>query len=497
MLSSNCRPASLKKGDFTYMCGLIGVVGTDDSAYEAFVGLLNLQHRGQDGAGILTVDTRLNQFSTQKGTGLVDNVFSERCFRSLRGPAAIGHTRYATIGRRDPNLLQPFLDSHSGIAIAHNGNIVNCYHLREKILAANPALTFATESDSEIILQLLSTFVGGQLPRDNESLFAAINYAMSELVGSYAVVGLLKNCTLFGFRDPNGIRPLFFARKEEGIYAFASESVVLDYLGYADIQEVAAGEAVIITSDGRVERRLVTRCSYSPCMFEWVYFARVESCMGDTSVYQARFQLGLILAEEIKRRGIEADVVLPIPETSRIAAGAMAEALGLPFRELLIKNRYVQRTFLLDDQAARQLAIKRKLFPIAPEIAGKRCLVVDDSIVRGNTANRIVKLIKQAGAAEVTLVSTCPPISSPCYYGIDFPSNAELIAYNRSEDEIARELGVDHIVYQSLDGLRQALAQKSLCTGCLNREYPTDVSYGSLFEEQRSLDREKSLAETV
>lgn len=476
------------------MCGLIGVVGSDDSAYEAFVGLLNLQHRGQDGAGILTVDTKRNQFSLHKGTGLVDNVFSERSFRSLRGPAAIGHTRYATIGRRDPNLLQPFLDSHSGIAIAHNGNIVNCYHLREDLLRTYQNLVFASESDSEVILQLLSTYLKGESPKDNENLFGAIGYAMAELVGSYAVVGILKNCTLFGFRDPNGIRPLVMG-KRDGAYAFASETVALDYLGYTDIEEVAPGEAVIITLDGKIERKTLFQKSFSPCMFEWVYFARVESAMASTSVYQARFQLGLILAEEIKRRGIEADVVLPIPETSRIAAGAMAEALDLPFRELLIKNRYVQRTFLLEDQAARQQAIKRKLFPIAAELAGKRCLVVDDSIVRGNTAVQIVKMIKQAGAKEVTLVSTCPPISSPCYYGIDFPSNAELIAYNRSEDDIARELDVDRVIYQSLEGLKQALGQESVCTGCLTKQYPTDVSHGSAFEEQRSIDRGKSLSE--
>lgn len=479
------------------MCGLIGVVGTDDSAYEAFVGLLNLQHRGQDGAGILTVDTRSNQFNIQKGSGLVENVFSERCFRTLKGPAAIGHTRYATIGRRDPNLLQPFLDSSAGIAIGHNGNIVNCYHLREKILRCAPDLKFATESDSELILQLLACQIKGSATPGGESLFAAIKYAMAELVGSYAVVGLLKDCSIFGFRDPHGIRPLFFGSKEGKVYAFSSETVVLDYLGYSEIQEVGPGEAVIIQLDGTVERRTLAPGSYSPCMFEWVYFARVESSMGNTAVYQARFQLGVILADEVKRRGIEADVVLPIPETSRIAAGAMAEALGLPCRELLIKNRYVQRTFLLDDQAARQLAIKRKLFPISTEIEGKRCLVVDDSIVRGNTANRIVKLIKQAGAKEVTLVSTCPPICSPCYYGIDFPSTAELIAYNRTEEEIARELGIDRIVYQSIDGLKKALAQKSLCMGCLTRSYPTDVSHGSFFEEQRCIDREKSLVEAI
>lgn len=479
------------------MCGLIGVVGSDDSAYEAFVGLLNLQHRGQDGAGILTVDTKRNQFSVQKGTGLVDNIFSERSFRALRGPAAIGHTRYATIGRRDPNLLQPFLDSHSGIAIGHNGNIVNCYHLREDLLRAYPNITFSSESDSEVILQLMSTFLKGQSPQDNETLFAAIGYAMAELVGSYAVVGLLKNCSIFGFRDPNGVRPLFLGKRDESTYAFASETVALDYLGYTDIEEVTPGEAVIITLDGKVERKMLYQKSYSPCMFEWVYFARVESQFGNTSVYKARFDLGLILAEEVRNRGIEADVVIPIPETSRIAGGAIAEALNLPFRELLIKNRYVQRTFLLDDQSARQAAIKRKLFPIAQEIAGKRCLVVDDSIVRGNTAIQIVKLIRAAGASEVTLVSTCPPIASPCYYGIDFPSTTELVAFDRDEDQIAKELGVDRVVYQSLDGLRRALNQRGLCTGCLTNTYPTDVSHGSAFEEQRNIDRGKTLSETV
>lgn len=479
------------------MCGLVGVVGTDDSAYEAFVGLMNLQHRGQDGAGILTVDTKRSQFSMQKGSGLIENVFSERSFRALRGPAAIGHTRYATIGRRDPNLLQPFLDSNAGLAIAHNGNIVNCYQVREELIEKHKHVHFGSESDSEVILQLLCTHLNNEPPRSDEQLFSAIGYAMAELVGSYAVVGIQKNCSLFAFRDPNGIRPLYFGKRDETNYAFASETVALDYLGYTQIEEVKPGEAIIVTIDGKVSRKHLLQKSVSPCMFEWVYFARVESQMANTAVYKARFQLGLILAEEIKRRGIEADVVLPIPETSRIAAGAMAEALELPFRELLIKNRYVNRTFILDDQAARQEAIKRKLFPIAAEIQGKRCLVVDDSIVRGNTAKQIVKLIKQAGAKDVTLVSTCPPIANPCYYGIDFPSPDELVAYERTEDQIAEELGADRVVYQSLDGLKKALEQNSLCTGCLTKTYPTDVSHGTQFEEMRNLDRSKQLSETM
>ncbi len=482
------------------MCGLVGVVGTDDSAYEAFVGLLNLQHRGQDGAGILTVDTRRNQFNVLKGSGLVENIFSERTFRTLKGPASIGHTRYATIGRRDPNLLQPFLDSDTGIAIAHNGNIVNCYELKEALLAANPHVHFATESDSEIILRLLCEALQDSL-LDAEPMFKAIESAMTRLVGAYAIVGLVRDCSLFAFRDPNGVRPLFLGRREGtangSAYAFASETVALDYLGYTSIEEVKPGEAVYITPNGEVSRRIILPGSYSPCMFEWVYFARVESEMGNESVYKARFNLGLILAEEVKRRGIEADLILPVPETSRIAAIAMSEALNTPFRELLIKNRYVNRTFILDDQAARQEAIRRKLFPIAKEIAGKRCLVVDDSIVRGNTALQIVKLIRQAGAKEVILVSTCPPIAHPCYYGIDFPTPTELIANNRTEDQIAEELGVDRVVYQSVDGLRQALEQKSLCTGCITGTYPTDISSGIHFEEQRQLDRSKQLTETT
>lgn len=482
------------------MCGLVGVVGTDDSAYEAFVALMNLQHRGQDGAGILTVDTKRNQFNVQKGSGLVENIFSERTFRTLKGPASIGHTRYATIGRRDPNLLQPFLDSDIGIAIAHNGNIVNCYELREAILNADPHAHFATESDSEVVLRLLSNNLGDRKP-DAQSIFDAIERAMTRLVGSYAIVGLVKDCSIFAFRDPNGVRPLFLGRKEGTAggyaYAFGSETVALDYLEYTHIEEVQPGEAVFITASGEVSKRLLARSSYSPCMFEWVYFARVESEMGGESVYKARFNLGLILAEEIKRRGIEADLILPVPETSRIAAIAMSEALNTPFRELLIKNRYVNRTFILDDQAARQEAIRRKLFPITKEIAGKRCLVVDDSIVRGNTALQIVKLIRQAGAKEVTLVSTCPPIANPCYYGIDFPTPTELVAYNRTEEEIAKELGVDKVVYQTVEGLKKALEQKSLCTGCITGVYPTDVSHGVHFEEQRQLDRSRQLSETT
>jgi amidophosphoribosyltransferase len=488
--------ALLACGEGTKMCGLIGIAGTLDSAYEVFLGLMNLQHRGQDGAGILTLDHKRHEFAIQKGTGLVENIFSERTFRALKGYTSLGHTRYATIGRRDPNMLQPFLDNEVGIAIAHNGNIVNCYELREDLHKRNPGMTFASESDSEVILKLMAEGLA-DCDRSDSKIFATIEKTMDVLVGAYAIVGLTADGALFGFRDPDGVRPLVFAQREAAAgsetasYGLASESVALDYLGFTGANEIGPGEAIIIHRDGRVLRKQIRTRSYSPCMFEWVYFARVESDMGGTSVYDARFRLGLILADELKAQGITADLVMPVPETSRIAGIALAEAMDLPFRELLIKNRYVNRTFILDDQQSRQEAIRRKLFPIAAHFKGKRCLIVDDSIVRGNTAIQIVKLIKQAGAKEVIVVSTCPPIHSPCYYGIDFPNPEELIANGKTEKEIAAALGADRVVFQTVDGLKKALEQKSLCTGCLTSSYPTDVSHGADFQSQRAIDRKK------
>ena len=231
-------------------------------------------------------------------------------------------------------------------------------------------------------------------------------------------------------------------------------------------------------------------------MFEWVYFARVESEFNSTSVYKSRFRLGLLLAEQLKQTNIEADIVVPVPETSRATAIALSESLSIPFRELLIKNRYVNRTFILDDQHSRQEAIRRKLFPIADEFEGQRCLVVDDSIVRGNTAQQLVRLIRQSGAKEIILVSACPPISHPCYYGIDFPSPKELVAYGRDAEAVAKELGADRVVYQSIEGLKKSLEEETLCTGCLTGSYPTSIEEGLDFEKQRLLDRKDRIKES-
>lgn len=474
------------------MCGLIGVSGTTDAARDVLVGLMNLQHRGQDGAGIITlVDNNSNLFNLQKGSGLVENVFSERAFKNLKGRLAVGHTRYATIGRRDPNLLQPFFDARSNLALGHNGNIVNVYALREELLKDTVEFTPTTESDSEVILKILSKQVVDK-PQNAETLFAAIGVAMHKLVGSYAIVGIDGQGGLFGFRDPDGIRPLVFgtrATPEGTVYGLASESVALSYQGYIIEDEIGPGEAIYIDASGKVTRKVLHKRSLSPCMFESVYFSRVESEHLTQSIYEIRFALGLELAERIKSSGLEFDVVVPVPETSRSAAIAIAESLNLPFRESLIKNRYVNRTFILDGQDARQEAIRRKLSPIAAEIRGKRCLVIDDSIVRGTTAAQIIDLMRQCGALEVTMASTCPQIKNPCYYGIDFPCQKELVAYDSTDEEVAKKLGADRVIFQTLEGLKRALKQESLCTGCLTGTYPTDISCADDFRMQRLKDR--------
>ncbi len=474
------------------MCGLIAIAGTSSSAYESFFGLMNLQHRGQLGAGILSIDPKGNNgFHLQRGSGLIENVFAEMTFKSLIGNASLGHTRYATVGHTDPNLLQPFLDYEIGLGLAHNGNIVNFYALREN-LDKNAQKGPAVESDSALILSLLTNALQGK-ELNATNVFAAIKSCMRELVGAYAVACITKNGDIFGFRDPNGIRPLAFGKREgeskQAIYGLASETVALNFLGFDAVEDIHAGEAIFISANGQVTRQLIQQDSFSPCMFEWVYFARVESVFDNRTVYEARFKLGHILAKQLKKQGITADVVVPVPETSRVSAIALAETLDIPFRELLIKNRYINRTFILDDQASRKEAIRRKLFPISKELAGKRCIIVDDSIVRGNTARQIVKLVKQAGAREVIIVSTCPPIVNPCYYGIDFPSSGELVAHGKSPEQVAETLGADRVVFQSLEGLIEAIDEKRLCLGCLTGEYPTDITSGVEFENMRLKDR--------
>ncbi|HCM40476.1 MAG: amidophosphoribosyltransferase [Bdellovibrionales bacterium GWB1_52_6] len=499
------------------MCGIVGIIGSSNAAREAFLGLTTLQHRGQDAAGILSFDSgeasgaasSNDGFHRVKNLGLVDSVFNRENIAGLTGNIAVGHARYSTTGRGDLIEVQPFLLNYPfGIGMVHNGNIVNAASLASE-LRSKHRRHLLTHSDTEVVLNLLADGLSrcpANVPDtvlDFESLCQAVSEVFGRLNGSYSILTLIADQGLVAFRDPNGIRPLVWGSRKEGsgrAYMVASESAALSFLGYEDVRDLQPGELLYIDQKGCVHiRRLVTR-EHRPCMFEWVYFASPESVIDETPVYGARIGLGNHLAtlvrSELAARGLEADIVVPVPDTARIAAIALSEELGVPYREVLIKNRYIKRTFILDSQEKRQTAVNLKLSPVRSEIAGKRVLLVDDSIVRGTTSRKLVELVRQAGASKVYFVSTCPPIQSPCFYGIDFPEKKELIAYERNSDEIQKELGADAVIFQSVEGLQKAISQAgklkfSPCMACLTGDYPTDVSGFQQFADQRGVERQK------
>jgi len=503
------------------MCGVVGLIGTPDAAREAFLGLTTLQHRGQDAAGILTYDH--DGYHRVKNLGLIDSVFNRENMQTLTGSMAIGHARYSTVGRGEIFDVQPFLISYPfGIGMAHNGNIVNAEQIKAN-LKSRSHRHLLTHSDTEVVLNLLADelakSVGPRAISGSEELFEHLCKALStvfdEVNGSYSIVSLIADFGLLAFRDPLGIRPLVWGRRpvrragevQSGrsageAHMIASESVSASFLGYENLRNIEAGEVVFIDLEGRVFTRKLTQKTKRPCMFEWVYFASPESELDHVPVYGARIELGRKLAgvvqTALKERGLEADLVVPVPETSRIAAISLSEELGIPYRELLIKNRYIKRTFILDSQEKRQVAVNLKLSPVRSEFAGKRVILVDDSIVRGTTSKKIVDLVRRAGAAKVYFVSTCPPIQHPCYYGIDFPDENELIAAKKTPAQIDEALGADAVIYQKQEGLVESIRAASThadskkidpCMACLNGCYPTDVTVGHEFAKTRRQDR--------
>jgi amidophosphoribosyltransferase len=504
------------------MCGVVGIIGTPDAAREAFLGLTTLQHRGQDAAGILTYDTTPGNegFHRVKNIGLVESVFNRQNMSELTGNLAIAHARYATIGRGGLGDVQPFVISHPfGIGMVHNGNIVNVAPLATELKTKNRR-HLLTHSDTEVVLNIFAEGIdqeeseitdGGDLTFDQ--ICEATKQVFTKVKGSYSIVTMIADYGLVAFRDPNGLRPLVWGKRSSRrsaeiagtldsgeAHMFASESVALSFMGYEIVRDVAPGEVIFIDMKGKVHSRVLSPAEHRPCMFEWVYFASPESMIDEVPVYGARIQLGKNLAKLIKKqleeKTIEADIIVPVPETSRIAAIALAEELSIPYREVLIKNRYIKRTFILDSQEKRQSAVNLKLSPVRSEITGKRVILVDDSIVRGTTSKKIIELVRNAGASKVYFVSTCPPIQHPCFYGIDFPEEKELIASGRNLAEIEKDLGADAVIYQDIAGLKKAIwaaadgkAKFSPCTACLDGKYPTDVSAGLKMAEARTKDR--------
>ncbi|MBM3351112.1 MAG: amidophosphoribosyltransferase [Betaproteobacteria bacterium] len=442
------------------MCGIIGIVGKNPVNQLLYDGLLVLQHRGQDAAGIVTCDG--NTFFMHKNNGLVKDVFQTRHMRSLIGHAGIAHVRYPTAGSSNAAEAQPFyVNSPFGIVLGHNGNLTNSDQLKLEMFRQD-LRHVNTSSDSEVLLNVLAHEIektSRNAVLNTDMVFDAVSSVHRRCKGAYAVVAMIANFGLLAFRDPNGIRPLVIgkANTEKGVeYIVASESVALDVLGFEMLRDVEPGEAIFIDLEGNFHSR---QCSdvakLNSCIFEYVYLARPDSVIDGVSVYQTRLDMGKSLADKIRREWADKqiDVVIPIPDTSRPSALQLAIDLGLDYREGFIKNRYIGRTFIMPGQALRTKSVRQKLNPIGIEFKGKNVLLVDDSIVRGTTSQQIVQMARDAGANKVYFASAAPPVRFPNVYGIDMPSREELLATGRTDDEICKEIGADALIYQDLDAL--------------------------------------------
>jgi amidophosphoribosyltransferase len=466
------------------MCGIAGIVSNDEVNQELYEALTVLQHRGQDAAGIVTCER--DRFNLRKDSGLVRDVFHTRHMLNLRGKMGIAHVRYPTAGCTSTAEAQPFyVNSPYGISLAHNGNLTNAELLKEELFAQDQR-HINTDSDSEVLLNVFAHELQelGKLRVGPEDVFRAVAAVHQRCRGAYSVVAMITGFGIIAFRDPYGIRPLVFGARETATgtdYMIASESVALDVLGFKLIRDVQPGEAVVIEKNGRLHtRQCAESVLHSPCIFEFVYFARPDSIIDNISVYKARLRMGDKLAEKILRLrpDHDIDVVIPIPDTSRTSALQLANKLGVKYREGFIKNRYIGRTFIMPGQQLRKKSVRQKLNAIDLEFKDKNVLLVDDSIVRGTTSTQIIQMARDAGARKVYFASASPPVRYPNVYGIDMPAAHELIAHGRSEQEVQEELGADWLIYQDLSDLIEAVQRGNpsigrFDTSCFDGDYVT------------------------
>ncbi|MGE0030025.1 MAG: amidophosphoribosyltransferase [Steroidobacteraceae bacterium] len=466
------------------MCGIVGIVGTSAVNQRIYDALTVLQHRGQDAAGIMTMDE--NALFVRKDTGLVRDVFRERDMRQLAGNAGIGHVRYPTAGCDGADEAQPFyVNAPFGIGLGHNGNLTNADELSHTMIAEDRR-HLNTRSDSEVLLNVFAS----ELQRSNTSrpsaadVFRALESVFRRCRGGYAVVALIVGHGVVGFRDPHGIRPLALGRRDTPRgpeWMLASESVAFDMQGFSLVRDVRPGEAIYIDMQGHMHAaQCATAEKHTPCIFEYVYFARPDSIIDNISVHKARMRMGERLADKIARLrpGHDIDVVIPIPDTSRTSALQLALALGIKYREGFVKNRYIGRTFIMPGQEQRQKSVRGKLNAIDLEFRGRNVLLVDDSIVRGTTSAQIIELAREAGARKVYFASAAPPVRYPNVYGIDMAVAAELVASGRSEEDIAAFIGADWLIYQDLDDLVAACRHDDariteFDTSCFSGHYVT------------------------
>jgi amidophosphoribosyltransferase len=483
------------------MCGILGLVSHTPVNQLLYDGLLVLQHRGQDAAGIVTAQG--NTFHMHKNSGLVRDVFRTRNMRALLGNMGIGQVRYPTAGSAEsPAEAQPFyVNSPFGIVLGHNGNLTNSAQLNDELFRED-LRHVNTNSDSEVLLNVLAHELQRSTKNhqlDPAAIFAAVSGVHKRCKGAYAVIAMIAGYGLLAFRDPYGIRPLVFgcAETEHGTeYLVASESVALDTLGFKLVRDVAPGEAIFIDDNGNFyNKQCASNPSHNPCIFEYVYLARPDSVIDGISVYETRLNMGESLADKVKATmsHLDIDVVIPIPDSSRPSALQLANHLGISFREGFVKNRYIGRTFIMPGQQLRRKSVRQKLNAMGVEFRGKNVLLVDDSIVRGTTSREIVQMAKEAGANKVFFASAAPPVRFPNVYGIDMPTRHELIATGRDDEEICREIGADYLVYQELDSLIKDVSRVNPSitqyeTSCFDGRYIAgDVTpeYLAVLEAQR------------
>jgi amidophosphoribosyltransferase len=454
------------------MCGIVGIVGKSSVAQSLYDGLTVLQHRGQDAAGIMTVDH--GSLNLRKANGLVRDVFHTRHMKRLTGDIGIGHCRYPTAGSSSSAEAQPFyVNSPFGIAFAHNGNLTNAAEIKDALFK-KARRHINTTSDSELLLNMFAHELHQKtdLTISPDDIFDVVSKVHKQIRGAYAVVAAIIGQGLVAFRDPNGIRPLALGKRSTELgeeYMVASESVALDAVGFKFIRDVAPGEAVFVTEKGELHTR---QCfdvpNHSPCIFEFVYFARPDSFIDGVSVYASRVNMGRKLGEKIKREwsDLDIDVVIPIPETSMDVALQIANTLDLPYRQGFVKNRYIGRTFIMPGQTMRKKSVRKKLNAISSEFKDKNVLLVDDSIVRGTTCGQIIEMARESGAKKVYFASAAPEIRFPNVYGIDMPSANELIAYGRETDQIAELIQADGLIFQDLGDLVDAVKEENETISC-------------------------------
>jgi len=491
------------------MCGIIGIVSNDHVVSELYDGMITLQHRGQDAAGMSTYDGK--RFHVKKGNGLARDVFRERNVARLIGNIGIGHVRYPTAGFFTEEEAQPFyVNSPFGISLVHNGNLTNAAELAIQVQEENMR-SIMTNSDSELLLNVLADEIL-KLRKNKleaEDVFKAMTEVFKRVKGGYAAVAYIAGQGMLGFRDPAGIRPLVLGKRETSLeteYMLSSESVALDTNGFAFVKDIQPGEVVFIDSKRRAHsKKCVKKTNFRPCIFEYVYLARPDSIIDGISVYKSRLRMGEYLAEQIKKSGITVDVVIPVPDSSCSAALTLAHNIGVKYREGIVKNRYIGRTFIMPGQNMRRQSIRHKLNALPLEMNGKNVLLVDDSIVRGNTIKLLIEMVRKSGAKKIYVASAAPPLISPCVYGVDMPSKKEFIADLRSIEEITKEIGADGLFYQKLEDLKTACTEgnpeiEDFCAACMDCKYPTeDVTADVLdhMEQTRCGEREESKVEEM